>query len=230
MNVYYSWNSRNKKTGKIIQQWIGGTRKESKQSCGDCPLLPITSNIRCYAQVGTAAIGHQKILDNVINTIYTLQNALLKNAAKYVRFGTIGDPARIPRRTLFRHIQQVYTAGKIIIGYTHQWRQKQHQWLKKYLLASCESVQDFDNAVKLGWKATLLLPATYIAKMYKTPAGHTIIRCPAEFSKVQCITCGLCSVRKQPNIHIGFTAHGNKITKAAKWQGIDHTLLQEVYK
>lgn len=42
-----------------------------------------------------------------------------------------------------------------------------------------------------------------------TPAGRTIIRCPAETSKVNCKECGACAVPGRKSI-IGFTVHGTR--------------------
>jgi hypothetical protein len=42
----------------------------------------------------------------------------------------------------------------------------------------------------------------------KTPAGNTIVRCPAEYiDNVTCASCGLCAVSTRKGI-VGFTPHG----------------------
>ena len=108
-----------------------------------------------------------------------------------------------------------------MIGYTHFWRRPHAAKLwKGTLMASCDTMKDFKDAVRLGWKATIVVPETFATRT-KVKVGskeHTILVCPAQTSngKITCNDCRLCNPSK-PGPHIAFRVHG-----AAKGQ-VDFT-------
>ena len=69
MQSNWTATSRNPKTGNIPNQWIGKTKEETAESCGNCPLLPSKwrervpteakqdSEAQCYAWSGAVQMA-----------------------------------------------------------------------------------------------------------------------------------------------------------------------------
>ena len=200
VQAYYLPRSKNVKTGDIPQQFVGLTRDESKKSCTGCPLLEST----CYAQNGTESWAHTGVVKAAATgKDYSLERALAKRSptARYVRFGTIGDPSGLGAKAYKIAAKAVRDAGLGILSYTHFWRTRGKS-LKGQAMASCETWQEVDFALDQGWRATIHVPELD-AKKGKTPYGRSWIQCPAQQTnnRVQCNTCGLCdATRKGPVI------------------------------
>ena len=79
---------------------------------------------------------------------------------------------------------------------------------------SANNAAQADEYAALGIAPVVTLLATE-AKTSKTPAGRTVVRCPAETSKtINCQTCRLCQ-RTNRKFIIGFYPHGSGKAKAA---------------
>ncbi len=209
------WTARstgNAKTGDIPTAWIGGTRAESLESCGDCPLL---ESKRCYAQFGSAALGHGHILRaRAKGARYDLATALRNRAdsARAVRVSAVGDAGALPVEWYQTVAAKVRAAGLAVLAYTHQWRTRTD--LAGEVMASCETPREADQAMRLGFRATVVLPSTHTKRTFRTPSGATGIVCPAIRApgRVTCNTCRLCDGAR-PGPVIGFPEHGPKIRK-----------------
>lgn len=205
----------------------------------------------CYSQSGTGAIAHASAIRKAERTVDTSQTneglVGLANSLKYrimsakiARLGTIGDPAELSRDVLHKMFDMVEAAGLRMIGYTHGWKTKANtpvvEFMKRRVMASCDTLEQADEAVDMGWQAAVTLPSTTtIDARPKTPAGRPVIICPAMTSKarykllrakkevgtltsdeekvlisirmVTCNTCRLCSGDKADII--GFPLHDN---------------------
>lgn len=155
----------------------------------------------CYSQSGTGAIAHAAACRKAERTRGTLasnegllglKNALHRRAAgaKIVRLGTIGDPASLSRDTLHTMFDMVESAGLKMIGYTHGWRIKADhasvEFMKRRVMASCDTLAQADEARALGWQPAVTLPAsTPVDARPRTPAGHPVILCPAMTTKAR---------------------------------------------
>lgn len=197
MKLLYIPQSKNQKTGNIIQQFIGGTREESLKSCDGCKLLKDRS---CYAQFGTEEWAHINIIKAQFRKDYTLRNALKKRhkESKYVRFGSIGDPSIIPA-TIYRSITKtVREKGLGVLSYTHFWRNRGSH-LKRLSMASCDSWKDIRTALKEGWRTTLVVSKDFIEKNgNKGKFGKwKWVLCPFQSHGTQCNKCGLCDASKE---------------------------------
>lgn len=258
--------SANEKTGNVPQIMVGATREESIQSCAsvECPLLHRKHGGKggvspdegqtlptCYSQSGTGALAHAAAIRKAERTRGTpesneglpgLRLALSSRAmgARIVRLASIGDPASLDRDILFRMFDMVESAGLKMIGYTHGWRTKASEasveFMKRRVMASCDTLEDVDEARALGWQAAVTLPAsTPVDARPRTPGGVPIILCPAMTTKarrrafrrkldagtisqaevkamnaipfVTCNTCLLCTGDKKDVI--GFPFHDN---------------------
>ena len=200
---------RNSKTGPVPALHIGRTREESKASCKGCPML---EDRTCYAQFGTPAIGHSAMVKaHARGKDYSLETALAGSLrkAKMVRLGAIGDPGALSLRYLKRAVAKIRGMGMDAVGYTHHWRGRPD--LAGVLMASCDTIAQADEAMAMGYRATVVLAANHGAASFTTPNGAKGIVCPAIKApgKVTCNTCRLCDGSK-PGPIIGFPDHGPK--------------------
>jgi hypothetical protein len=206
----WTGTTANTKTGDIPTLWVGSSREESKASCKGCPLL----NNGCYAQGGTPSMAHSSMIRAAKKgKRYTLKAALQasKRSAKMARFGAIGDPAALPLAYLKKAIGAVKAMGLDAVGYTHHWRSKPE--LAGVFMASCDSLEDCDDAMSMGYRAAVVLPWDHTGR-FTTPQGAKGIVCPAMAAEekgksVTCNDCRLCDGSK-PGPIIGFPNHGPK--------------------
>jgi hypothetical protein len=212
---------------------------------------PAHVNPVCYSQSGTGAIAHassvkkaERCKDTPQTTIGIpgLLNALKQSVrtARIVRLGSIGDPAALTREDLAAIFDTVQSKGLRVIGYSHGWSTMANapstEFLKRRVMASCDTLEQADEATALGWQVAVTLPSsTPIGARPKTPAGHPVVICPAMSAKarykvlarkkdvglltpeeekmminipnVTCNTCLLCSGDKRDII--GFPFHDN---------------------
>ncbi|WP_051102302.1 hypothetical protein [Methylovulum miyakonense] len=179
--------SRNSKTGPMLQTWILRSDvnpldamrfNEDVSICGNCPLRGSEGKGRsCYVTVARAPYQIYKSKPN----LKKIKKHIFKNRA--VRLGAYGDPAAIPTEV----IADIRKRAIMTTGYTHQWRTCD-QDLKQFMMASCDSEQDREEAKALGW-ATLRVKKADDSKL---PGEVT---CPASEEagkKMTCYNCGLC--------------------------------------
>ena len=212
------WTSgaSNKKTGDVPTLHIGETREESKASCKGCPML---KNGDCYSQFGTASMAHSSMIraNNKAKARgerrYTLKQALLKSkrSAKMARLSAIGDPGALPLEYLRKAIKAIRAMGLDPVGYTHHWRGLPE--LAGVLMASCDALEDCDQALEMGYRAAVVLPWDHQGS-FTTPQGAKGIVCPAMTAEergasLTCNECRLCDGSKRGPV-IGFPNHGPK--------------------
>lgn len=198
--------TRNTKTGDVPTLYIGRDREESKASCKGCPLLESGD---CYAQYGTPAQGHASMIKAAKRgKLYTLKAALLKSkrSAKMARFGAIGDPAALGIDYIKKAVGVIRDFGMDAVGYTHHWERAPE--FAGVLMASCDSIEQADTAIDMGYRAAVVLPWDHEGR-FTTPAGRKGIVCPAITGGITCNECRLCDGSKSGPV-IGFPDHGPK--------------------
>lgn len=180
--------SRNSKTGAMLQTWVmrsdmgpfEAVKTNADASvCGGC------------SHRGDHGVGRScyVILFHAPNQVYKhrddqkpLPKLVYHNRA--VRLGGYGDHAALPTAIT----ADIAKKAMMTTGYTHQWKTCD-QDLRKYLMASCDSVEDRELANALGW-------ATFRVKTVDQPKlkGETLCPASAEAGKIlTCLTCGKCS-------------------------------------
>ena len=200
--------SENIKTGNMAQLWIMRedtpphiAKKEGKDVsvCGDCPIksecyvvlfqgpLSVWNAYKrgTYIDISNEFATSKKFIDTSLMFLFNLS----------IRFGAYGDPAALPLWL----INAITQNCKDFTGYTHSW--KRFPALKKYFMASVESIALKEKAKNLGFRTFRVIPKSGGNLLNKE------IVCPAENKGKQCLDCMLCNGAKQA-ADITITAHG----------------------
>jgi hypothetical protein len=177
--------SRNIKTGSVIQQWIlrgdinpiDAVKTGSDEAiCGNCPLKGDGQGKQrsCYVNIAFAP-----------NQIYKMREKykpLVLRALRGAgfRFGAYGEATALPIEETIR----IAKAASFSLGYTHQWRTADPEF-KNYLMASCDSVEDYELAKQNGYR-------TFRIKLKEEPLLPTEVICPASPGSRTPMTCQIC--------------------------------------
>lgn len=221
------WVSRpeNRKTGCVPTAYIGDSWETAYASCKGCALLDKT----CYAWNGAMMKGYSAVLKTYARdpARYDFYNAIVNRhrKAKMIRIGALGDPARADRVSLLTAVDFARREGLSVVGYTHHWRSEPRTgMLRKTLMASCNNLGETSEAIKLGWRPTVLLQWNHEGNTFKLPSGGKGVVCPAQTKEnVTCNDCRMCDpnhpVWEAGKIQaIGFVDHSPKARKAAARQ------------
>lgn len=191
--VGLSSNSKNRKTGGMVQVHILGTDVEPHLAikngtddtiCGECVHRgdPTTGRGRsCYVQVGQ---GPLMVYRAWKRGSYTPIKDYSIFSGRQVRFGAYGDPAAVPASVW----EAIVSQTKSITGYTHQWK-KCDPVYSNWLMASADSVEEAAQAQALGYR-TFRVSLLSDGKL----AGEAM--CPASKEagyKLKCFECLACN-------------------------------------
>ena len=150
-------SSRNVKTGEFVQTYIlsdDGERPtdaldsgKDESVCGDCINRKVNGWGTCYVNVGQGPNQVYKAYKEGKYPDFTPDMLDDYFAGRNVRLGAYGDPAAVPTRVwaMLCGVAAGWT------GYTHQWRKCDPE-LKKYCMASVETVKGMRRAKAEGWK------------------------------------------------------------------------------
>lgn len=209
MDILWTSGTTNRKTGNVPTGWIGSNIEEARQSCNGCPLL----DNGCYAHQGSPRIGFvslTKAFNRGLDRSFKTALRLRRKKAKMIRLGALGDPSAATDEQI-KEIVETSEAQKIsLVGYTHFWRRADGARWRGKLMASCDTKQDLVDAIKDGWRATVVVPPDYpqVTKLEVDGKTHTLLVCPAQMKeKVTCNDCRLCDASKK-GPHIAFRVHG----------------------
>jgi hypothetical protein len=206
--VHWVSCSKDVKTGEVVASY------SPKETCPDSCTLKAGG---CYAWgLFYINILGKKIADNKI-TLKSLKDALneRKPTCRIVRHRIAGDIVDDVKETL-KECKTIEKLNLINIGYTHDWRNKKAQPMKKYFRASCQSEEEVIEARNMGWAATLIISDNSKKKILSN--GETAVICPARHGVVgkkdiTCNQCTLCKVNdKTVNKTVMFQVHGRKST------------------
>jgi len=148
--------SKNEKTGDMIQTFflrgdvnpfdavMSGT---DRSVCGNCPMRWKHGSIgACYVNVAKALCNVWQAYKR--GTYPWLEGKFVKKLkAKPLRLGTYGNPSSVPL-ALLKWITGESTGWT---GYEHNWRTCD-QRLKQLCMASVESEEGMQEAIKKGWR------------------------------------------------------------------------------
>jgi len=207
-------DSRNRKTGDMIQVWILPADMSPVEAvhaglddsvCGDCSLRGTTqdgSNVgrTCYVRVFHGPLSVYKAWRRGRYPEPALHWLADLASGRHVRLGAYGDPAAVPRAVWERLL--TYAAGWT--GYTHQWRTGLA--MADLCMASVETDSDAAEARALGYRV-------FHVTQGAEPRREGYMVCPASDEaghRLQCDECGACagtSAAARSNVQIA--AHGS---------------------
>lgn len=221
-------DSRNEKTGPMIQVWIlradiapidAANSGADVSICGTCPHRGRVEGGRnigrsCYVTLRNAprnvyASWQRGIYEDLGADMpcetandWRARRASEAFAGKRVRMGAYGDPAALPLwvwRLALRDCEGVSDTG-----YTHQWRTCDARFAD-YLMASVDSVEDWRAAKAMGYRTFRV----------RAPGEELQVReipCPASAEsghKTTCHACMACGGHKaKAKVDIAIVVHG----------------------
>lgn len=163
--------------------------------CGDCKLRGENGKDRaCYVDVAKSV---QSVWNCYQRGNYPREfkanwraRMLRKGRKIALRLGAYGDPAALP----IAIIDKLFVAIKpeTSTGYTHQWaNMRSNARLKRYCMASVDSVEEYAQAKALGWR-------TFRVRNESESLGDLEVVCPAadespSSNVMSCARCGLCN-------------------------------------
>ena len=193
--VIATYSDRNTKTGKVVQTYILrediNPLEASKigadySICGNCtmrgiptndPKRKIAKNRRCYVNLGQGVLIVWKAYKR---GVYKFGDSVLMGRNRFIRIGTYGDPAAVPKYVW----DNLLSESQTWTAYTHQ-----KNWSPEICMQSADS---YDQALK-HWKAgrrtfRVIQNIDELDKQNET-------LCPASKEagrRVQCVACKLC--------------------------------------
>jgi hypothetical protein len=214
----------NRKTGNVLNVWI--LRDDitpldalklglDNAICGNCPHRPEiledgTTRRSCYVNPLAPhalwkAYKRGRYLEIGTSRASLRRWAFRHAQGRVIRWGAYGDPHALPYWVL----STVSEVAERWLGYTHQWRTLSARYAD-YLMASCDTLQDVEDARALGYRTFVVTPDvdTVIA------TDERIITCPASpeaGARVQCLECRLCDGARgddDARASIRISAHG----------------------
>jgi hypothetical protein len=214
-------SSLNTKTGALVQTWIirdDMSPVEAVKSgadsaiCGACPHRGEAKDGKvtgrsCYVAVFQAPLSVYKTLKAGKYETVEANDLGALFQGKRVRLGAYGDPAAVPMWVW----DAVLSGAEAFTGYTHQWRTCPQE-LNAYVMASCDTAQDWVEAKRMGWR-------TFRVRTAAEPLQAREVICPASKEaglKTNCAACVACGGHgAKAKVDIAIVAHGSaSVTKA----------------
>lgn len=215
--VIATMETENPKTGNMVQLWILGRDADPVTAvktgaddvvCFDCKHRGQDGKNRtCYVQVFQAprAVWHAYQRGRYPFLLATDFEHIFNG--RRIRFGAYGEPVLIPI-AIMRELARVSDGWT---GYTHQWRHAEYQEYRAFVMASVDSVAEYESAKALGWR-------TFRVRTPHQALSANEIICPASDEadhKTTCADCRLCSGTRgiDPRKDIAIIIHGAKASK-----------------
>jgi len=188
-----TFKTKNKKIGLMAQLWILDKNTIPYQAiqtgadssvCGDCALKgealgTVNKGRRCYVNVSHAPRGIWEAFHNGSYRKPTESELKIWLNMFPLRLGAYGEPAALPTRL----INRLAKASTGWTGYTHAWKKRKS--LRKFCMASVESIDDARNAWKQGWR-------TFRIRQQGEPRMKNEVICPASDEAGHITTCADC--------------------------------------
>ena len=195
--VIATMESANRKTGNMVQLWILSATESPVDAikngndvkvCGNCKYRAPEGSVNpmadkgCYVNVARAPNSIWKALQRGSYPFLATCDYGRVFGGLMMRFGAYGDPGFVPPHI----IRALIGVLKRWTGYSHQWRTS--DWLRPYVMASCDTPADYADARAAGWRTFRVAPGI--------GALPGEILCPASDEagkRTTCARCGLCN-------------------------------------
>ena len=221
--VHFTIVSSNQKIGPIP-----ATTSTEKFCPISCPLNRANAG-GCYADYGPQAIHWKKVTNGERGASWS---ALCENVRK------------LPRGQLWRHnvsgdlptadrvhidtekLAELVEANRGRKGFTYTHHDPHAPGNAEAIRAanaggltvnlSANTVTEADQLAELNIAPVVVVLPADAPRTLKTPAGRTVVACPAEYSDINCARCGLCQrqASERRDVIVGFHAHGTGKRKA----------------
>jgi hypothetical protein len=209
----------NAKTGDMLQTWIlredispmEAVKTGADSSiCGNCKHRGRLELIAgkwiwvkkrtCYVTVWQAPRAIWEAFKRGSYTDMTKEDISSIGKNRNVRLGAYGDPAAVPVSIW----QDLTMFSDTTTGYTHQWHDKANAALKYLTMASADSIEEYKQAIKAGWRTFRVKKPSDLAMK-----GETV--CPNTTIGLNCADCGACKGLKGNNLKgtIVIDVHGS---------------------
>jgi hypothetical protein len=188
-------NSKNQKTGDMIQTWIllrdthpseATSTGADSSICGDCKARPV-NNGDCYVTMMAPNSVYRAFKRGSYNMLRTPHEIAEFGRGLKIRIGSYGDPAAVPAYVWENLLKN--SVGHT--GYTHQWKNPIAASHKHYLMASVDSQQESVSAKSAGWRTFRVVRDPTEIQFDKLE-----FRCPSdpllESAHVPCFKCLAC--------------------------------------
>lgn len=183
--------SKNGKTGNMIQSWILEDdkikphdlvkQKKDNSICGDCSLK---SGGGCYVRVEQAPLIIYKAYKQGKYKQLSFNQLSAISHNRKIRLGSYGDPAMIP----FKYWEQICLNSISNTGYTSQYKQAFFDFrITKYCMLSTKTIEEAKKYNDMGYRTF-----TPIQDKESFDPITTLI-CPNTTHNIQCIDCMLCN-------------------------------------
>ena len=180
-----TFNSLNKKTGRMIQTWIlrsdvdpiTAVKSQKDESiCGACPFRGSFTTRTCYVNVGQAPLAvWRKYKRGGYGPV-----DIEKFRGKLLRMGSYGDPVAVPMEAW----KPLLDVAKGHTGYTHSWRLPVARNYRAWVMASTETLSGYHDSKRDGWRSFRVVST-------ERSLTDSEIMCPSD--RVTCAECRLCS-------------------------------------
>lgn len=188
-----SQRSKNEKTGEMVQVWIlrsdispmsAINTGQDESICGGCAYRGTVDdgsnrNRACYVDVSKAPGAVWKAYK--AGKYKQIPGHRFRWKDQATRLGAYGDPAAVP----VRFLRSLTKRGKGHTGYSHQWRKLKFKAYRPLIMASCDNLQDLDDAQAAGWR-------TFRVRKPGDELHKSEITCPASFEGSYAKTCETC--------------------------------------
>lgn len=158
--------------------------------CGNCP----ARNKWCYVTVHQAPQSVWKAYKRGRYKKVSLEEIEAKTNNMFVRLGSYGDPAAVPRDVLLSIVKNASTHT----GYTHQWREGFA--INDICMASVENEADEKLANSYGFRA---FRTVIVDERMK---NHMI--CPSDKKNISCDVCSSCVGNDGRKSNVQIKIHG----------------------
>jgi hypothetical protein len=181
--------TENPKTGNMVQICLlprdidPATAVKTGQDdivCFDCP----ARGEYCYVNVWQAPLSVWRAYQRGNYPVLSSDGYRAVFAGRKIRFGAYGEPILLP----LLMVAQLAEVSDGWTGYTHQWRRPEYRAYRHYFMASCETAEDYMQAIRAGWR-------TFRVRTADQPLMAHEIACPASDEmqhRTTCENCRLC--------------------------------------
>lgn len=171
-------------------------------TCMDCPQRPSLGG-GCYVDARALGSIYQAYRRGVYAPISWAQAANLLTGQS-LRLGAYGELPGVVRPD---QVATLLSRVRGWTGYTHAWRYCDPAWAR-FLMASCDSLTDYQQALQAGWRAYVVTPTD-------TCAASGVVRCPA-YRGIGCVSCLLCAGTAKPAKSVYNPVHGFRARAALR--------------